>query len=370
MKIAYITDQLALHGGIEKILSQKINGFIARGHEVVLITSEQNNRPFVYPIDARLEHLDLNINYVREKSYFSAVNLKKLLKHLPSLKKAIKDIKPEVIISVGFTPDQYYLPAIYKHIPKLKEIHFSGFILKNQQGRLSPKALMDRFFKSYDRVVVLNKDEQHYYPNFKTEIIPNFIDLPTARPSDNRQKLVVAAGRIAPVKQFDHLLKAWALLHNNFPGWKLKIFGSGDPMLEKHLGGLLDELDIGRSASLEGATAHMEEELQKASIFAMSSQTECFPMVLLEAQGAGVPVVSYRCPHGPENIVRDGVDGILTEDQNIVNLAAGLSRLMSDQSLLEYMGKNAGENAEQYAKDKILSFWEELFKKVMDEKNN
>jgi len=135
LRILYLTNQFYLHGGIEKILSQKINYLIEEfNYEVVLCTSEHNNRPFVYPLSEKLRHIDLKINYNRSKSYFHPANLLRAMGHYSALKQTIKEVEPDVVVSVNFTPEQYFLPFIAKEIPKVKEFHSSGANLNPSRG--------------------------------------------------------------------------------------------------------------------------------------------------------------------------------------------------------------------------------------------
>lgn len=367
----YITDQLYLHGGVEKMLTSKINYWIQRfEYEVYLVTGEQRGHPFVYKLDSRVKHIDLNINYLRDISYFSPKNLRKTVSNIARLKNVINDIKPDVIISPSFSPDQYVLPFIFKKIPKIKEIHFSGHILQNMNGVFSPKALMERFFPYYDRVVVLNKDEKKYYPTFKTSVIPNFTENVAVEDFRLRENVVVAAGRYASVKQFDHLIKAWSLISEKFPGWKLRIFGGGNARLKQYYEDLIGDLHVVHSVELPGATTELTLEMQKSKIYAMTSKTECFPMVLLEAQTAGLPVVSYDCPNGPRNIISNYKTGLLVEDQNIPKFADTLANLMLNDNFILKMGDAGRKNAENYYPKPIMEMWDSLLKKVIDEKKN
>lgn len=371
MKILYLTDQLYLHGGAEKILASKINALVEAGFEVILVTCEQKTHPFVYRLASAVKHIDLKINYDREKSYFSPVNVLKALSHFRLLNEVLKVVRPEVIVSVGFTPDQYFINYINRRIPTVKEIHFSGHILKNQKGIFSTKNLMDFFFGKFSRVVVLNKDEKNYYPNFKTEIIPNFVEILTDKVEGfPRTNTVVAAGRIAPVKQFDHLIRAWALIADKLPDWKLIIYGNGEEHSERKLKEMVKELGLEQSIEMPGPTLELTDKMKEAKIFAMSSATECFPMVLLEAQATGLAIVSYDCPHGPSNIVNHHIDGILSEDQDIERLAAEIYALAADEHRLSSYSANAVLNAAHFTKDKIIIRWLELFKKLKYEQVN
>ena len=369
MKILYLIDQLYLHGGVEKMLAQKINYFIqVFGYEVILVTFEQQDKPFVYKVNERVQYYDLGINYNRSESYFGRKNVLKSFSHFNKLKNILSENKPDVIISVAFTPDHYFLPFISGKTPILKERHFSGFIIKNQTGLLCPKNLMNIFFKKYSRVIVLNKDEKKYYSSFITEVIPNFIVV-----SDNnrkRENTIIAAGRIAKVKQFDHLIKAWALIASNHETWKLKIFGDGDDDIEKYLQTLIKDLGLEKSVQIKQSTPLIAEEMAKAKIYALTSETECFPMVLLEAQASGLAIVSYDCPHGPRNIVENEVSGFLTENQNIVNFGAALSKIINDPDQLKKVSHNAKINSQNFTDSIIMEQWDKLLRNLIYERKN
>jgi len=177
MKIIYLMDQMYIHGGGEKILSLKVNALANDfGCEVYLCTTEQKNKPAIYPISKKVNLLDLNINYKRSKSYFHPINLIKITQHFFKLNKVIGKIQPDVLISVSQSPEQFFLPFILTKIPKIKEFHSSGAAL------IKPKSIFEKLknklfmlFKKYHKVVVLNNDEKRYYPFSNLTVIPNFI---------------------------------------------------------------------------------------------------------------------------------------------------------------------------------------------------
>jgi glycosyltransferase involved in cell wall biosynthesis len=365
MKILYVTDQLFLHGGIEKMLSQKINYWIAYyGYEVVLCTSEQRNHDFVYELDKKVKNIDLGINYYRNKSYFHPKNLLKSFLHFDALKKLIKKEKPDFIVSVNYTPEQFFLPFIEKQIPKIKEFHSSGVTL------MEPITIFDKLkhqlfllFGRYQVQVVLNEDEKKYYPFQHLHIIPNFIEINESAQPLQRENTIIAAGRIASVKQFDHLIKVWSHIGADFPEWQIKIFGNGDEQLSLQLRELIEKLEV-PNIHLMGATSHLDHEMQKASVYAMTSATECFPMVLLEAQAAGMTVISYNCPHGPQNIITNNQDGILVPHNETAVFAQNLSALLKNESRRQEIGRMAKQKVKEFSKDKIMKQWNDLFLKL------
>lgn len=343
------------------MLSQKINYFIEEyGYEVILCTSEHYNKDFVYPLNKNTKHIDLGINYNRNNSYFHPKNLIKSIKHFRKLKQLLKIEQPDIVVSVNFTPEQYFLPFLETHIPKIKEFHSSGATFKNSQnlsGRF--KEFLFNLFAKYDNLVVLNKDEVKYYPFKNVSVIPNFIEVKENEFEFNRNKTIIAAGRIAPVKQFDHLIKAWSLIADKFPEWDVKIFGDGDDQLSKNLKDNIVKNKIPR-IQLMGPTAQLHSEMQKASLYAMTSSTECFPMVLLEAQNAGLPIITYDCPHGPRNIINNKIDGVLVANQNIAEFARNLSYLIEESELREKMSQQAIKNSVKFARAPIMKLWNEL----------
>lgn len=361
MKILYVTDQLYLHGGVEKMLSQKINHWISHyEYEVVLCTSEQRKQDFVYTTDSKLQHIDLGINYSRELSYFHPKNLIRSITHFFALRKLIKKEKPDIVISVNYTPEQYFLPFIEKQIPKVKEFHSSGVTIK------APKGLIDKLkyqlfllLGHYQAQVVLNEDEKKYYPFQHLHVIPNFIETQEIAVPFQREKTIIAAGRIATVKQFDHLIQAWSLIATDFPDWQVKIFGDGDDILSRKLENLILNLEV-PNIRLMGASAHLDQEMHQAAIYVMTSETECFPMVLLEAQATGLAIVSYDCPNGPRNIFKNDKDGFLVKNQNIEALAHKMKLLLEDDSLRELFSKNGIINSLRFSPKKTMSIWNDL----------
>ncbi len=366
MKIVYLTDQFYLHGGIEKMLSLKIEYLIKNlKYDVVLCTSEHKQNNFVYELPSELVHLDLDINYQRTKSYFHPINLIKSFKHYKKLKRVLAELKPDVIISVNYTPEQFFLPFIEKNIPKIKEFHSSGSNVKNNNGIIGKlKSYLFSLFAKYDTLVLLNEKEKEYYPFNNLEVIPNFILLPVKKQLVDREKIIIAAGRIAPVKQFDHLIKAWELIENEFPLWQVQIYGGGDEELLVQFNQYINNKNIPR-VHFMGATNSLIDKMQKASIYAMTSSSECFPMVLLEAMACGLPIISYDCPNGPRSIIIDQVDGVLTPCNDINTFAFELKRLIQSKDLIVQMGEIGMENVKQYSEIAIMNKWNQLFSKLI-----
>ena len=367
MKIIFYTDQLYLHGGIEKMLSQKLNYFSEiKNYEVHLITFEQKNNNYCYNINNKVIKHDLSINYFREKSYFNINNLQKVPLHIKSLRKKLKEIEADIIIIANYSFDFYFLPFISGNIKTIKEYHSSRFNIDIKKKTLKGKLFyyLDEFINSrYDKVIVLNKDEKKHFTTQNVEIIPNSIEIDNFNLTPTRNKTIISAGRMAPVKQFQHLIKAWNLISKSHPDWNVEIYGGGDKALENELKELIKKMNIPR-ITIMGATNNLNEIMKNSSIYALMSLTECFPMVLLESLKNGLPIISYDCPYGPKNIITNGDDGLLVEPNNIKVFADKLSFLIMNTEKRVEMQDNALKNSKHFSEDIIMKKWINLFDKI------
>ncbi len=366
MKIIYNTDQIYLHGGIEKVMATKAN-YLANleDYRVCILTTEQNQKPPCYPLDSKIELIDLGVNYNRSKSYFSFENLLKAKRHFFRQKKAFKTLNADVIISPNFNFDHYWLPFIKNKAVLIKEKHGSGFL--EAKERRTPSLFRKLKFKFndwiaafYDRVVVLNKDEEAYVKSGNAVVIPNPVEETNLR-ADISKKRVIAAGRISPVKAFDQLIEIWSVIHKDFSEWQLHFYGQDYLGTQKRLEQLIDTYHLNNVIFFKGSVADLRRTMTDYSIYAMTSETECFPMVLLEALSVGLPVISYDCPNGPRNILKNHEDSFLTPDRNIPIFAENLTILMDNENLRKTMGAQGIFNVKRFDLKKVMKLWTDLF---------
>lgn len=368
MKILYLTDQTFLHGGVEKVLSQKAN-YLAEvmNDDVTIVTYRQQNHKPVYPFSDKIKFVDLKVNYDIAKSYFYPNNLKKIPHHRSALKKIFQQLKPDVIISSSFGPDFYFLPYLEKQIPKIKEFHGSRYFYDKQEKTLKKK-LLHRLNKiteqKYHRIVVLNASEIPFYNNSKISVIPNPAELSGERASHSSKK-IVAAGRISQVKNFGDLIKGFSRINKEFPDWEVHFFGEDYLGTQLKLEKQISKLGLHDQIKFKGVSSGLKEEMQNYSIYAMTSETECFPMVLLESLSVGLPVISYDCPTGPQHILKNEEDSFLIPYKNLDIFTEKLKLLMRDVELRKVMGAKGLNNVQRFHIGKVMLQWKELFKSLL-----
>jgi glycosyltransferase involved in cell wall biosynthesis len=225
-----------------------------------------------------------------------------------------------------------------------------------------------------DRVVVQTEKAQNYFPaklQKKIIIVPNPVVLPTPAsqlsPNLSGQHSLIAIGRLVPQKGFDLLLTALAKLKDRYPEWRLTILGEGAsrPQLES----LRAELGLSHLVDFLGEVKNPSTYLHQANLFVMSSRFEGFPNALCEAMACGLPVISTDCPSGPAEIIDNGKDGLLVENENVSALAIAMEKLMSDEGERKFLATNALVAIQRFSIEKVMLVWEKLVNEVIQEKN-
>jgi glycosyltransferase involved in cell wall biosynthesis len=159
------------------------------------------------------------------------------------------------------------------------------------------------------------------------------------------------------------LLQAWAEVEKQYPDWTLDIYGQGDQTCYRQLMMALGIDD--HRCHLNGSVEDVLKVYQNSSIFVLSSRFEGFGIVLVEAMACGLPVVSFDCPAGPDEIITDGVDGLLVQSGDVQALAEKLMASMADENLRQRLAKQARQTAQRYDMTAVAGQWKKLFDQLM-----
>ena len=348
-KILYIVNHFKYHGGIERMISNKIDAWIDHlGYDVMVITLNQAGKEIVYPPKNKFKLVDLGVESANQHK------IKDLLSFRSRLKKILNQEDPDLVITTLTGVPSLVLPFIQPKIKKILEIHSSGALSVTKSWKYKRW-----FLNRYHKVVVLNNDEKQYYNLNNLMVIPNFYSSEQEKTIDykNRNKTIVAAGRINPDKQYDHLVKIWEKIYRNHPEWKLEIYGDGDEKILDELRRYISLNEIERIKFLP-ATNELDLIMRKSSLFVLSSDTECFPMVLIEAKNAGIPAISYDSPNGPRHIISD--DGLLIEHNNIEKFASELSHFIMDEEKRVKLSEKAFQNRHKFSAKEVIKKWNDL----------
>ena len=209
---------------------------------------------------------------------------------------------------------------------------------------------------------------QTFLPRGLVYSIPNPVEVaPPGKKKDHYAlpagRSIVAMGRLTRQKGYDLLLRAFAVCAPKHPEWCLVIFGEGE---ERHqLGTLAKQLGIANRVILPGLAENPTVVLRKADLFVLSSRFEGFPNALLEAMACGLPVVSFDCPCGPREIIRNGEDGVLVPSGNLASLAAAMDSLMANENERKRLSIRAKDVTKRFGLEKVMGMWEDLLSGIL-----
>jgi glycosyltransferase involved in cell wall biosynthesis len=264
--------------------------------------------------------INLNVNYRgdvglnRLRALFFL--FQKRREHKRKLENLLNKISPDIVIS-ACRSEKNFLPYLnIKSKPIfIKEIHiisnYRAFYRNKYIALFLSKLEYYLSGRKYDKIVVLTEGDKlsNWGNNNKIAVIPNPITSPPIGISTLDNKIAIAVGRLAREKNFSSLISAWKHVKMECPDWQLKIYGNGN--MYNSLKKEIHDNKLDDYIYLCGATNHVLEEMQKASLLLLTSWYEGFGLVILEAMGEGIPVISYDCPFGPRTIIEHGKNGFL-----------------------------------------------------------
>jgi len=370
--LVYLTPTLSSPAGMERVLHNKVCWLTEhRDYQITIVTTDQGDAPIYFHFPPQVRIIDLGINYSADYSRNpltrSIFLLKKRRLHKKKLELLLNKIHPDITIAL-YPSEATVVPKIKDGSKKLLEFHSHRFFRLNQ-GYHGIHLLVakyrtwadKRLATLFDRCVVLTHEGAEQWGKMSNiEVIPNAITNVPIVSHNLQSHRVIAVGRLIYEKGFDRLLRAWALLPKDIRNdWQLDIFGQGELGDSLHM--MINVLGISSSAAIHPPTNKIFDEYANSSFLVMSSRSEGFGMVMLEAMSCGVPVVSFDFKCGPKEIIQDGINGILVPEGDIEKLANSILRLIQDSTLRNELGINAKNVLTTFSQDRIMGMWEQCF---------
>lgn len=374
LKIVYVTPALYMAGGVERVLTLKANYFAEYfGYDITIILTEGKGKPFFYPLSPKINVINLDIHF---EELWTCSFLKKIWVYLRKqqlFKKALTDklmcIRPDITVSL-LRREINFINDIHDGSKKIGELHvnranYRNFeanntnILKNLFARFWMRSLVQKL-QRLDHFIVLTEEDAKAWPELDNiSVIPDPLSFVPTVQSPLTSKRVLAVGRYVYQKGFDLLLQAWAKIEHSCPEWSLAIYGDGDKAPYESF---MHQLGIDATrCHLNGPTSDIQREYVNSSLLAFSSRFEGFGMVLVEAMACGLPIVSFDCPCGPKDIVKDGEDGFLVESGNVDAFADKMCKLMNDKTLRVSMSQEGLKNVQRFGIEHVAEQWRRIF---------
>lgn len=365
MKIVYFFHRFDYFGGIQKILSEKINHLCKDpDNEIFLIDykSEQDFTTF-FTLHENLNKIFIGLTG-KEKDFTSLYKKK--------ITKILNEIKADVVITMAYSPEFKFLCSINDGSKKIVEFHSCYEYSKGFSNiKIAPReTIKERFSflffllyaKKYNNFVTLTEsDAEKWRKHLKNVIvIPNYIENHSDIKKTHTDESVIAVGRFEGPKNFPFLIKTWALVAEKKPNIKLKIYGSG--ILQNDMKTLINNLNLNNNIELIPAVSNIQDEYLKHKFLVSSSSFEGLPMVVLEAMSLGIPTVTLPMKGGMPDLVIDKQTGLVAKSRNAKDFADTIVFALNNNSLLEELGKNSLVASKNFDKEKVMQKWINLFK--------
>lgn len=347
-------------GGAELSCACLANELAGRGHQIVIFYSGVGADPKKLFMSAQLIETIKLIDLMLEG------NLKSV--HFQS---CITDAKQKIIgsnidIAIGFILG--IQSPIFAHlfydldIPLILSARSSTKIPIHSEGEVRSAIIAASFA---DAVHVQIESFKEEYPNFLQDrmvTIPNYVKLPVLDEPlafSKREKKILAVGRfVEKQKCFSTLIEAFEKVAKKFPDWELLLCGDGAD--SELLYELVRRRGLERKIIFPGLVKNLAPYYSISSIFCIPSAYEGFPNVLCEAQGYALPCVGFAdCP-GVNNLIANGVNGLLAERRNAESLATSLMKLIENEELRKQYGQLSRSMISQYNSSTITDSWENL----------
>lgn len=371
---------LALHlgyGGIEKCISSLANA-LCDTYDVQIISTYK-----LYDMPPFYFNNKIKINYLMDKLKPNKEGMKKSLKKFQFIKfikillsnlkvlklkkklmiKAIKECDSDIIISTRDIHNLWLGKYGKKDAIKIGWEH-------NHHN--NNKKYINKIVKSVsnlDYFVLVSKELEKFYSEklkdkkCKTVYIPNTLDYYPEKVSDLTYKNIISIGRLSPEKGFLDLIDVFEIVHTIYPDWNLNIIGDG--VQREEIEKKIKSKKLTNSVILHGYQNkdYINKVLKLSSIYVMTSYTESFGIVLLEASSFGIPCIAFDSAKGATEIIDNNWDGYLIKNRDKKLMAKKICELISNINRRLIMGSNAYKKASNYSMDKIKKEWIKIIEK-------
>lgn len=343
------------------MLSNVANMFDDSGDAVSIIVMDSNKNSFF--------HLNKGIKILPLDNELPNGKLEQLLcavDCVTKLRKLIKTINPDVVLSFWTSRAIISIIAGYKLGIPIVACEHTAYC----KARMDANIIRWIIYRFAAAIVSLTREDALRYKkiNKNTYVIPNGVnDLKILHRHREEEKVVLFVGRWSREKGIDMLIDAWNRIARKYSGWKLRIIGDKEDLkYVDEVNEKIDKYKLEDSIEIKQPTNEIMEEYDKADIFVLPSRWEGLPMVLLEAMSRGVAVVSFDCPTGPRDIIKDNETGFLVEADNIEMLSKRIELLINEKKIRKEIGERANKDIYiNYNCENIKKMWWKMLDEVI-----
>ncbi len=359
LKIQLLISSLGF-GGAERVACLLANAWCRMHHQVLLTTFDSPQADTAYAVDPGIRRVSLDL-YKPSSGVSDAVM--ENVKRIRALRASIKAFRPNVIVSFMAESNVLtVLASVMLRIPVVVAEHSDPYQIP--RSRIW-RCLRFLTYRNASNIIVLNERARAYFTSrlgLSAEVIPNpvFVDGRNNRHAEraSQRRVVMGMGRLEEDKRFDLLITAFVKLRDKHPDWDLLIVGDGP--LKTRLTELCGEFGLRERVKFLGVTKAPQNWMRRSDVFVLSSSLEGFPMALCEAMACGMAVVSTRYHDGVDEIVENGVSGLVVPADDLDAIAEAMNALMSDASLRKKLGDAAKRIVDRYGIEPVMQKWQSV----------
>ena len=312
-------------GGAEKVFANMANWFANNcNHKIVFASVGTDALPFPLDSNVLYKHYDADLSN-RIKTQFSLRR---------NIRKAIEENNPTVIISFSIHPLFHFALSSYsKRIPFFYSLRNDPKLENGIITRLL------RFFVLVKAtgIVFQTTEARNYFSKrvqSKSIIIHNPVQISNnTKIVNSRDERIVFVGRLTPQKNIPLLIRGFQIISKEFPELKLELYGEGN--LHSEIKDIILNEQLQDRVFLKGAFADVIDRISGAKMFVLPSLYEGMPNALMEAMALGIPAVSSDCPcGGPRELINDGVNGYLFENNSLDSLVKKMIECLNNQDIV------------------------------------
>lgn len=371
MNIVFFIGHLK-HGGAEGVVATLTSELANRGHQITLVCSLRNQ---VYNVSDGVKIIDVcswqyntTEGNLLQRLYKKIANRFLDLKHIND---AIKKEQPDLVISF-LVNWLWQIIVICKGRIPIISAERNAMACPHSSKNVWNKQVL---YRLVDAVQVMSRYDKAWLRGRYKRVYPmpnplRFTPIEQEKYDSlfSNRKNILACGRVNRQKGFDKLILAFSQIQSNITEWNVDICGDIENQeYYNYLNRIIEEKGLQGRINFMGPRYDVDSVMQEHSIFCLSSQHEGFPNVLSEAMANGMACISFDIVTGPSEIIIDGLDGIIVEDQNVDALAKGLLDLVADKELRYDLGVRAIHNIKRYNKIRIVALWESFFQSVIND---
>lgn len=354
-KLLYITNGINGSGGLERVLSVKASLLADEyGYDVSILSLNHGHLNPFYQFSPKIKMLSIEVN---------GNPIKYIAKYKKGVQDTVNQIKPDIILVCDDGLKGFYLPRIIKTKAKWVYERHASIQLNTSRGIKGKliKRLMQKQASRFAAFVVLTPSNIREWKSDNVIDIPNPASFKAELTSKLENKVAIVVGSHSHNKGYDTLLRIWKNIESLYSDWELNIYGKIDNNMTYLK--LAEQFQL-KNVFFHNPVSNIQEKYLESSIMLLTSRTEGFGMVLIEAMECGLPCISFDCPSGPRDIITHQKDGFLIENQNEKDFINALTLLMENRELRKQMGMKAKENVQRFSPEIIVKQWDDLFRKL------